>query len=139
MHKLLVYIEQYDVVGILPSQLESLALLNSAMGVAKAAYIDNTADGFKGVGGFSRYGNINEFLSVEKGPFVLFSPTNGEDIRTIQIPDNSWLVFGPSRGFNDEMLKFENMNVKWARVPGGEMNSRDVVPIVLWEVSKWQE
>lgn len=134
--KLLVHIEQYDLVGILPSQLESIALVNAAMGVIQAAYVDNTADGFKGVGGFTRYGSMEDFLAAESGPFVAFSPVEGEDIRTVEIPSDAWLVFGPSMGFNED--SFGSAEVTWVKVPGGDMNSRDVVPIALWELSEWQ-
>ena len=32
-----------------------------------------------------------------------------------------------------------NTEVIKIKVPGGVMNSRDVVPIALWQYSKWQE
>ncbi len=38
--KFLVYVEQYNVLGILPSQIESLALLKSAMVFEDGSYID---------------------------------------------------------------------------------------------------
>ena len=133
--KLLVHIEQYDLVGILPSQLESLSLLCSAMGVTQAAYIDNTLDGFKNIGGFDKFRSLKHFLETETGPFVVLSP-DGEDIRETVIPENSWLIFGPSMGFQKE--DFDNVEVIKVKVPGGTMNSRDVVPIALWQFSKWQ-
>lgn len=132
--KVLVHVEQYNVIGILPSQLESLALHNTARGVTDAAYVDGTPDGFRGVGGFTKYDSLKDFLLVEKGPFVAFSPTKGEDIRTIKVPSDAWLIFGPSMGFAPEA--FANVDVTWAKVPGGELNSRDVVPIVIWQL--WQ-
>lgn len=138
--KLLVHIEQYDLVGILPSQLESLSLLCSAMRVSKAAYIDNTLDGFKKVGGFDKYKDLDHFLKTEKGPYVMFTPDGGEDIRDTKIPENAWLVFGPSMGFQKE--DFDSINkdeIIKVNVPGGVMNSRDVVPIALWQYSQWQE
>jgi len=94
--KLLVHIEQYDVVGILPSQLESLALHNTARGVTDAVYVDKTRDGFRGVGGFRKVDSLKDFLASEKGPFFAFSPTKGEDIRTVKVPSDAWLIFGPS-------------------------------------------
>ena len=130
--KLLVYVEQYDVVGILPSQLESIAHLVTAMGITEAAYIDNTADGFSGIGGFTRYASLAEFIEHEHGPFVAFSPDTGEDIRTLNPPAEAWLVFGPAMGWSD--VKFD----KWAKIPGGVLNSRDAVPIAVWETSKWR-
>lgn len=133
--KVLVHVEQYDVIGILPSQLESLALHNTVRGVTDAAYIDKTPDGFRGVGGFTKYNSLKEFFSVEKGPFVAFSPTKGEDIRTIKIPSDAWLIFGPSMGFSQDA--FDGIDITWAKVPGGELNSRDIVPITLWQL--WQE
>ena len=134
--KLLVHIEQYNVVGILPSQLESLALLSTAMGITEAAYIDNTPDGFKGVGGFKRYGTLSEFFSAQAGPFVAFTPNVGEDIRTLAPPPDAWLMFGPSMGWTRESL--DRLDVSMSTVPGGVMNSRDIVPIVLWELSSWR-
>jgi len=134
--KLAVCVEQYDVVGVLPSQLESIALLNSAMGITEAAFIDCTLDGFPNPGGFSLYNNYADFFSIETGPFIAFSPTSGEDIRTISIPDNSWLVFGPSMGWGNVL---DGVTVTYCTVPGGTMNSRDVIPIALWETSSWRE
>lgn len=135
--KLLVHIDQYDMVGILPSQLESLSLLCSAMGVSQAAYIDNTLDGFKNIGGFTKFKSLSEFLEIENGPFIVFTPNGAEDIRETDIPEDSWLIFGPSMGFQKEDFdKVETIKIK---VPGGTMNSRDVVPIALWKYSKWQE
>lgn len=133
--KLLVHIEQYDMVGILPSQLESLALLNKAMGVDRAAYVDGTLDGVKGIGEVIRYGSLEDFLAAEDGPYVAFSPDEGEDIRTFEPPSDAWVLFGPSMGWSDQLA---GVDVTWAKVPGGVMNSRDVVPIVLWEMSQWR-
>jgi len=132
--KLLVHVEQYDVVGILPSQLESLALVAAAMGVTETAFVDGTADGVRRAFGFTRYGSLKEFMDAEDGPFVAFSPNKGEDIREANLrPLNfAWLVFGPAKGF------LEGDFDAWVKVPGGELNSRDAVPIVLWELSKWQ-
>lgn len=128
---MLVYVEQYDVVGILPSQLESLSLLATAMGVTETAYIDGTADGVRRKFGFTRYGSLEEFMEKTEGPYVGFSPTKGLDIRTTEFED-SWLCFGPAMGC------LEGNYDMWAYIPGGELNSRDAVPIVLWETSKWQ-
>jgi hypothetical protein len=131
--KLLVHIEQYDVVGILPSQLESLTLLAHAFGITDAAYIDNTDDGFTGIGEWTRYASLEDFLANETGEMIAFSPDSGEDVRTIAPSNDAWLCFGPSMGWSDTPF------TKWSHVPGGVLNSRDAVPIVVWETSKWQE
>jgi hypothetical protein len=133
--KLLIHVEQYDVLGILPSQLESLALHNTARGVTDAVYIDKTRDGFRGVSGFRKVDSLKDFLASEQGPFFAFSPTKGEDIRTVKVPSDAWLLFGPSMGLATDA--FNNINVTWVKVPGGELNSRDIVPIALWQL--WQE
>lgn len=132
--KLLVHIEQYDVVGVLPSQLESIAVLCNSFGITEAAYIDSTPDGFAGVSGFTRYGSLDDFFAAQAGPYVLFSPNKGEDIRTISIPSDAWLLFGPSMGWND-VINVEDFNT-WAKIPVGVLNSRDVIPIALWQL--WQ-
>jgi hypothetical protein len=131
--KLLVHVEQYDVIGILPSQLESLALLVKSMGVTDAAFIDGTVDGVKRSYGFTRYGSLDDFMAAESGPFIAFSPTEGEDISRDLLPlDYAWLVFGPSMG------RLNGNFDAWVKIPGGELNSRDAVPIALWELSKWR-
>jgi hypothetical protein len=133
--KLLVHIEQYDMVGILPSQLESIALLDAAMGITEAAYIDGTPDGFSGIGQFTRYASLADFFAAESGPFVAFSP-DGEDIRTATVADpDSWLIFGPSMGWADLL---NGVDVQMVSLPGGVMCSRDVVPIAIWELSGWR-
>ena len=133
--KVAVCVEQYDKVGILPSQLESLALLNTAMGVARAVYIDYTLDGFKGVGGFTRYGSYEDFFATETGDIIVFTPVGGTDIQSVAPTNDSWLVFGPAMGWGNVL---DNVVVTKATIPGGELNSRDAVPIALWELSKWQ-
>jgi len=130
--RLLVHVEQYDVVGILPSQLESLALVATAMGVTETAFVDRTLDGVRRKAGFERYGSLQHFMDAHDGPFVGFSPSKGEDLREARIPPSAWLVFGPAMG------ALEGRFDSWVKVPGGELNSRDAVPIVLWELSKWR-
>lgn len=130
---LLVHVEQYDVVGILPSQLESLNLVCTLTGVNKAAYIDNTLDGFPNVAGFTRYGSMDEFNAAETGPKVYFSPNKGTDVRDLTVSDDTWIVFGPSMGWGE--LEADN----WAHVPGDTLNSRDAAAIALWELSQWRE
>lgn len=132
--KVAICVEQYNMVGILPSQLESIALLNTAMGITDAAYIDLTPDGFDGVGGFTRYASWVDFFAAETGPFIAFSPDMGEDVRTLD-PVDAWLLFGPSMGWGDLL---NDIDVTWSHIPGGVMNSRDAVPIAIWETSKWR-
>ena len=127
------HVEQYDVIGILPSQLESLALVATAMGVTETAFVDGTVDGVHRSFGFTRYGSLKDFMDSQEGPFVAFSPNKGEDLREADLPPVSWLVFGPAMGGLGGDFD------AWVKVPGGELNSRDVVPIVLWELSKWRE
>lgn len=133
--KVAICIEQYDMVGILPSQIESLALLKTAMGVTEGAYIDCTPDGFLHPGNFTKYSSWDAFFAAETGPFIAFSPDDGEDIRTLEPANDAWLLFGPSMGWNDIL---DGVTVTWAKVPGGTMNARDVVPIALWEISSWR-
>lgn len=130
--RLLVHVEQYDVIGILPSQLESLALVATAMGVTETAFVDGTVDGVRRAFGFTRYGSLKEFMDSQEGPFVAFSPSKGEDLRKADLPSVGWLVFGPAMG------ALEGTFDAWVKIPGGELSSRDAVPIVLWELSKWQ-
>lgn len=132
--KILVHVDQYDVVGILPSQLESIHLLGVAMEATELAFVDNTLDGVKGIGGFTRYSSLTEFFNKNEGPFVVFSPNKGADIRETVLKDQ-WMIFGPAKGFNMDDL--QNKSIQWVKIPGGEMNSRDVVPIAMWEASKW--
>lgn len=133
---LLVHVEQYDVLGILPSQLESLALLTSALGVGRAAFVDGTADGVRRAFGFERYGRLGEWLVGAEGRIVALDPDADLDIRDVTPQDGDWYVFGPAMGFPPE--SFGGRDVTWARVPVGVLNSRDAVPIVMWEVSPWR-
>jgi hypothetical protein len=133
--KVAVCVEQYDKVGILPSQLESLALLNTAMGVTDAAFIDGTIDGVKRTHGFTRYGSYADFFAAETGDIIVFTPVGGTDIQSVAPTNDSWLVFGPAMGWGNAL---DNVIVTKATIPGGELNSRDAVPIALWELSKWQ-
>jgi hypothetical protein len=130
--RLLVHVEQYDVIGILPSQLESLGHLVKAMGVTDAAFVDGTVDGIRRTGLFIRYENLKSFMDRNDGPFIGFSPSKGDDIRDVRFSPDAWLVFGPSMG------NFDASFDAWVKIPGGELSSRDAVPIALWETSKWQ-
>lgn len=126
------HVEQYDVIGILPSQLESLALVATAMGVTETAFVDGTVDGVRRGFGFTRYNSLKEFMRFREGPFVAFSPSKGEDLRKANLPSVGWLVFGPAMGTLDGDFD------AWVKIPGGELSSRDAVPIALWELSKWR-
>jgi len=133
---LLLHVEQYDVVGVLPSQLESLALLTSAMGVDRRAFVDATVDGVRSAEGFERFPSLESFLAEEDGPLVAFTPDGGTDIRELSVPADMWLVFGPAMGLRPEA--FGDRDVTWAAIPGNVLNARDAVPIALWEVSSWR-
>jgi hypothetical protein len=135
---LVIHVEQYDVVGILPSQLESLALVCSAMGVDRRVFIDNTADGVLPEWGFIRYGSLEEWDEAENPQMVyaFTPPATGVDIREIDAPEaDAWCAFGPSMGWRSPLPDDTFM---WVSVPGGTMNARDVVPIALWEMSSWR-
>lgn len=135
--KLLVHVESHDVVGILPSQLESLGLLCTAMGVSEKAYIDHTPDGVRRASGWTRFGNIADFLARHGNePLCVFDPVDGTDIRDMLFEYGTWMVFGPAMGWRAD--DFEDRAVNWAKIPGGVLCSRDVVPIALWETSAWQ-
>lgn len=134
--KLLVHVEQYDVVGILPSQLEHILLLAAAMGVSEIACIDGTPDGFAKVGQVKRYASMADFLAEATGQLIAFGPGAGEDVRDLVPDPDAWLMFGPAMGWTIDA--FDGHQVTWANVPGGVMTSRDVVPIALWETSAWR-
>lgn len=131
MH-LLVHVEQYDVLGILPSQLESLAHLCNAMGIEKRAFIDHTQDGVIERAGFTRYPSFQAWLDDVDTPIYAFT-TEGDDIRKVDwwAPDG-WLAFGPAMGWQPHFGHYR------VTIPGGMLNSRDAVPIALWEASSWQ-
>lgn len=131
--RLLVHVEQYDVVGILPSQLEPLALLCDAMGVEERAFVDGTLDGVKPIAGFTRYGSLTEWRAAGlRDSVVVFDPT-GSDIRFARPSQDAWMVFGPAMGFAGALANFPRVSI-----PGGVLSSRDAVPIALWEVSRWR-
>lgn len=130
MLNVVVCIEQYDVLGVLPSQLESLALLATAMNF-NLAYVDGTKDGVFGTG-IPRHGSWEEFFATTEGPYTMMDP-NGEDIREADIKDG-WLCFGPSMGWRGQ-YEFD----KTCSIPGGVLNSRDAIPIAAWELSTWRE
>jgi len=85
--------------------------------------------------GFERYGTLDEWLSTIDCGIVGFSPNAIDPISDVDCSD-SWLLFGPSMGFRG--VDFSSIDMRWASVPGGTLNSRDAVPIVLWEVSSWR-
>ena len=132
---LLVHVEQYDVQGILPSQLESLALLARAAGVLRRAFIDRTVDGVRRAHGFERYSSLDEWAEKTQ-PTDVFVFTSDQchmelrHLRTVQ-PD-AWLLFGPAMGWTSVPVGAIRV-----RIPGGVLNSRDCVPIALWQVGTW--
>jgi tRNA(Leu) C34 or U34 (ribose-2'-O)-methylase TrmL len=133
---LLIHVEQHDVVGVLPSQLESLALLATAMGVGRTAFVDATSDGVRRSAGFERYASLEAWLDQVEGPIIAFTPDGETDIRELRVSDDAWLVFGPSMGLRRDALG-DRVDC-WASVPGGVLNSRDAAVIAVWEVSSWR-
>ena len=129
---LLVHVEQYDVLGILPSQLESLALAANIAGVERCAYIDGTVDGIRRSWGFERYGSLQEFLEDEPGHISLFSSQRGTPLHEYEA-DDTWLVFGGSMGLH--VPDYDGHDLSLVNIPGGVLNSRDAVPIALWELA----
>ena len=131
--RLLVHVEQYNVVGILPSQLEHLALLCDAMGVEERAFVDSTADGVKATAGFTRYSSLAEWTNAAPRADVMVFDPAGEDIRFARLAPETWLVFGPAMGFAGALTGQSRVSI-----PGGVLSSRDAVPIALWETSRWR-
>jgi hypothetical protein len=137
---LLVHVEQHDVVGVLPSQLESLSLVASAMGVTRTAFVDCTLDGVRSRNGWERFPSLDAFLYGEAERRVLvFVPEGGESVRTVTAADDTWLVFGPAMGFpRGTFDRTRGIWVHYATIPGGHLCARDAIPIALWEVGKWR-
>lgn len=131
--RLLVHVEQYNVVGILPSQLEPLALLCDAMGIEERAFVDGTLDGVKAASGFTRYGSLTEWMDAAPRTAMAFFDPTGTDIRSVRLSSDTWLVFGPAMGFAGALAEQPRISI-----PGGVLSSRDAVPIALWEVSRWR-
>ena len=135
MVSLLIHVEQYNVIGILPSQLESLALVARAAGIGRTAFIDSTTDGVMRAWGFTRYGSLAAWLRAERPKHISVFTPGGIDVRSARRFDDDWLAFGPAMGFNlPDFLGWEHQLVG---IPGGVLNSRDAVPIALWEVMTW--
>lgn len=133
---LLVHIEQYDVLGILPSQLESLSHVAKIAGVSRFAFVDGTADGVKRAFDFERYGSLKEWLDVNHPRHItLFTPSGDVSVADYDADPDTWLVFGPSMGA--DFSELYGYQVELVQVPGGVINSRDVVPIALWELGSW--
>jgi hypothetical protein len=135
MVNLLIHAEQYDVVGILPSQLESIRLLAHSLDVERLAYVDGTVDGIARTPGWERYGTIKSWLDQVNEPIIAFTPEESLDIRKLEVPDGAWLAFGPSMGWTSD--SFGDKEVIWSYIPVAVLNSRDAVPIALWETHKW--
>jgi tRNA(Leu) C34 or U34 (ribose-2'-O)-methylase TrmL len=133
---LLVHVEQYDVVGVLPSQLESLALASAGMGIDRRAFVDATLDGVRPGSGFERFTSLDHFLSVEDGPLTAFTPDGETDVRDLKVADDEWMIFGPAMGLPRHT--FGDRPVRWASIPVGVLNSRDAAAIAMWEVSSWR-
>jgi hypothetical protein len=132
---LLVHVEQYDVLGILPSQLESLTHVAKMAGISRCAFVDGTADGVKRSFDFERFGSLEGWLeAVQPDHITAFTPTGGRGIENGTRQD-TWLVFGPSMGW--DLSVFDGHEVELLQIPGGVMNSRDAVPIALWELGSW--
>lgn len=136
MPHLLIHVEQYDVVGILPSQLESLALACTAFGIERRAFVDGTLDGVRPRFGFERYGSVDAFLAAEGGPIAAFTPDGQSDVRDLSVSEDTWLLFGPAMGLGS--IDFGDHNVETVSIPGGVLNSRDAAAIAMWEVSPWR-
>ena len=130
--KVCVCVEQYDVLGVLPSQLESLALVATAMGITELVFVDGTMDGVFGTG-ITRYATYDDFFAATTGPYVHMDP-NGDDIRTATVAPDSWLVFSPSMGGLNDYTFDQSL-----AIPGGVLNARDAIPIAAWETSSWRE
>ena len=106
------------------------------MGIQRRAFVDATADGVRSSYGFERFPSLEAFLSQENGPLVAFTPDGDVDIRDLSADENTWLVFGPAMGLPRH--SFNDRAVTWTAIPGNVLNSRDAVPIALWEVSSWR-
>lgn len=116
----------------MPSQLESLVLLCTAAGVEELGYIDGTPDGFAKVGGATKFSSMEDFFEKTEGPYIAMDPGKGANIRDLKSSDG-WFIFGPSMGLNDVLPE----GIDRAHIPGGVLNSRDAVPIVVWELA-WE-
>jgi hypothetical protein len=133
---LLIHVEQYDVVGILPSQLESLAHVAKMAGVNRCGFVDATADGVRRCFGFERYASIADWREKEEPSSIcVFSPGAGMCVTECRPGQDTWLVFGRSMGIT--MSDFDELAVDLVHIPGGDLSSRDAVPIALWEVGSW--
>lgn len=143
MANLLVHVEQYDVVGILPSQLEPLRLLAASTGAGRLAYVDRTIDGFEPPLGWERYGSLPAFLDDNRdGRFVVFDPRGNTDARSVMADETTWLMFGPAMGWGihgaDAFRDAFGVSLYTARIPGGDLCARDAAVIALWEVGRWR-
>ena len=135
MPNLLVHVEQYDVLGVLPSQLESIRYLSLAMGGGRLAFVDATLDGVRAPVGWTRYASLADFLHAADAPLVAFDPDGSSILQRRPSPD-AWLLFGPSMGWTGDA--FGGHSVDLVSIPGGVLNARDVISIAAWEVSAWR-
>lgn len=104
-------------------------------GISRFAFVDGTVDGVKRAFDFERYGSLEEWLEVaEPGHITVFTPSGSRGI-VDGTDQDTWLAFGPSMGF--DLSVFDGYEVETMQIPGGVMNSRDAVPIALWELGSW--
>lgn len=135
----LFHVEQYDVLGVLPSQLEALALVCESAKVGRRAFIDGTVDGVRRGFGFDRYTGLDDFFvqngTIHWSSIYFFTPRRGPDIRTLSnLPDDAWIIFGPAMGWGVIPATWECVHL-----PGFDLSGRDCIPIALWQLGKWPE
>lgn len=122
-------------VGILPSQIDSIRFLARSLGIERLAFVDGTMDGLHEHDQWERFGSFESWLEQVQEPILAFSPGAGRDVRTLDnLPQGTWLVFGPAQGFAG--AEFSGRQITWANIPIDILNSRDAVPIALWELHR---
>jgi hypothetical protein len=132
---LLIHLENADRIGILPSQLDEVRIMAKGLGIERLAYIDLTTDGHLFSPEWERFRTLKDWLSQVKEPMVVFETENvprSANIEAVSVEklnpsENSWVVFGPSAGFNASQFKDEK--VTWCYIPTVVMSARDAVPI----------
>jgi len=136
MANLLVHVEQYEVLGVLPSQLESIRYLSTAMGGGRLAFVDGTIDGVPVQVGWERFATLADFLAAEGTSRLVVLDPAGDDILDAEAGEGDWLLFGPSMGWATDA--FDGYATSKVSIPGGVLNARDAIPIAAWEVSAWR-
>jgi len=136
---LLIFVEQYNVVGILPSQLEHLAAVANAAGISRKAFVDGTLDGVPADHAFERYATLQDWLDQVNEPIHILTPvrTGSTDVRTRQ-PTEGWLVIGPAFGFPTGAFDGVTQPISRWTIPGPVLSGRDAVVIALWEATGWR-